>query len=171
MTYPVVNLKEVFLEKYTHTEHPEWQFQRGCGVISLINKHLLVVAHQKLGKIGLPGGRVEETETDKDAAKRELFEETGIVSEVRHIFTTHYEMPERDQFGTLAIFKVDIPSPIVINREPDQHMFCGYVHVDYLANSNFKFAVSLEAAIDWLQRNDTWTSRLELPSVWEKIKY
>jgi 8-oxo-dGTP pyrophosphatase MutT (NUDIX family) len=56
------------------------------AVLALIKKGDLFLAlpHRVTGKIGLPGGKVDNEETLKEALKRECLEEAGI-----HINTCH----------------------------------------------------------------------------------
>ncbi len=58
---------------------------------------------------GYPGGSVELDERVEDAAKRELFEETGLVAEELELFgifsgkDTHYVYPNGDEVSTVDI--------------------------------------------------------------------
>jgi mutator protein MutT len=50
------------------------------------------------GKYGLPGGRMEDAETGKESAARELKEEAGLLAEVEDII----ELPDVEYFGDMA---------------------------------------------------------------------
>ncbi|MBI4096790.1 MAG: NUDIX domain-containing protein [Candidatus Levybacteria bacterium] len=55
------------------------------GVLVIRDKKVLLVRHEEAashqtGTYGLPSGRVEENETYKQAAVRELHEETGLIT-------------------------------------------------------------------------------------------
>lgn len=52
-----------------------------CFVLSPDKKSVLVLHHKKLNKDLQPGGHIEEFEIPKEAALRELEEETGILKE------------------------------------------------------------------------------------------
>ncbi|MBR2587630.1 MAG: NUDIX domain-containing protein [Bacilli bacterium] len=47
-------------------------------VINPLNKKILLVKHGDYDKWLQPGGHIEEDETPEDAAKREIYEETGL---------------------------------------------------------------------------------------------
>src|SRR3989344_4025538 len=56
------------------------------GVVIIRNDEVLLVhdlegSQNKLGRSGLPAGRVEKDETNEEAAARELLEETGLIAE------------------------------------------------------------------------------------------
>lgn len=49
-----------------------------CVVLADVNYKFLVVSRSDGSGVGLPGGKVEEGETLQQAARRELWEETGV---------------------------------------------------------------------------------------------
>ncbi|MCO4097354.1 nucleoside triphosphatase YtkD [Macrococcoides canis] len=69
------------------------------------NKHVLIITnyngkylltHNKFRGVEFPGGKVEQEETSLEAAKRELYEETGgIIDTIRYIgtYTVYAEKP------------------------------------------------------------------------------
>jgi 8-oxo-dGTP diphosphatase len=72
---------------------------------------LLQRAHGKLepGKWGVPAGKLENQETPEDAAKRELFEETGISFEntqIQRLNSLYIRKPEVDY--VYHLFKVQL---------------------------------------------------------------
>jgi 8-oxo-dGTP pyrophosphatase MutT (NUDIX family) len=83
---------EKFVSKLeVHQALPEGfapQVQVAACYIEINNQFLLLQRAQgKLegGKWGVPAGKLEDSESPENAAKRELFEETGISSEDAHI--------------------------------------------------------------------------------------
>ena len=67
--------KEVNKEKFT----------KSVGVVIIRDGQVLLVRHTELarlptGILGFPAGRVEEGETDKQGAIRELWEEAGLIT-------------------------------------------------------------------------------------------
>lgn len=76
-----------------------------CFVISNDKKYILVVEHKKLKRYLQPGGHIEEFELPREAALRELEEETGIVrkhishmSDIPFRIDTH-TIPENSKSG------------------------------------------------------------------------
>ncbi len=65
--------------------------EKSCGAIVIDNDKVLVVKHNA-GHISFPKGHVEEGETERETAIREVKEETGIDIEVdtNYRYTTSY---------------------------------------------------------------------------------
>ena len=67
-----------------------------CGIVEIDNK-ILLVRHTygtAKGRILLPGGYVCEGELPTVAAEREIFEETGVVSTTKSVFSVQFQ-PEQ----------------------------------------------------------------------------
>lgn len=78
------------------------------SVIIIKDGNLLTVRHRAgttagEGVTGLPGGRIRESETQKDAAVRELYEETGIKTDVEDLieFPDNFFEAELDFLGNV----------------------------------------------------------------------
>lgn len=72
------------------------------GIVVIKNKEVLLVRHEQgaehlTGVYGLPGGRIKEGENTKEAASRELLEETGLQADglihLSHVF--HANIPRK----------------------------------------------------------------------------
>ncbi len=74
------------------------------------------------GKWGVPAGKLEKNETPRDAAIRELFEETGISldpsSQIRSLGPLYIRKPELDY--VFHLFKVQLPQAPNV-RLSDEH--------------------------------------------------
>lgn len=55
--------------------------EKSCGVIVFKDNKVLLVRHN-LGRYGLPKGHVEENETEKETALREVKEETNVDTKI-----------------------------------------------------------------------------------------
>jgi 8-oxo-dGTP diphosphatase len=68
----------------SQTPSPPTKFAAGCVVYRYdpTGMPLLLLIHDKYGCWTLPKGHLEAGETDRDAAVREVLEETGVVGEV-----------------------------------------------------------------------------------------
>ena len=69
--------------------------EKSCGAVVVDNNKVLVVKHN-VGHVSFPKGHVEEGETERETAIREVKEETGIDIEVdtNYRYTTSYSPME-----------------------------------------------------------------------------
>lgn len=82
-------------------EEAKEKFTPTVGVVVLKDNRVLLVRHtekakQPTGVYGFPAGRVEEGESEKQAAVRELEEETGLTASVDALFDVagnHFKGP------------------------------------------------------------------------------
>lgn len=67
-----------------------------CGIVEIDEKILLVRHTYGTAKdrILLPGGYVEENELPTKAVQREIFEETGVISKAKSVFSVQFQ-PEQ----------------------------------------------------------------------------
>ena len=67
-----------------------------CGIVEIDEKILLVRHTYGTAKdrILLPGGYVEENELPTKAVQREIFEETGVISKAKSVFSIQFQ-PEQ----------------------------------------------------------------------------
>ena len=74
------------------------------------------------GKWGVPAGKIEQGETPEEGAKRELFEETGIVvpcgSKFQYVHTLYVRQPHVE--FSFHVFKVDVDSTLHVHLN-DEH--------------------------------------------------
>jgi 8-oxo-dGTP pyrophosphatase MutT (NUDIX family) len=102
----LIELKSVAKEIWTESFHKD----NVCGLIILDGKFLAVSRKNKHTEFGLPGGGREYGETEKEALKREIYEETGAVVRVEEcLFSSN---------STATYFCVLLTSPVLgINEE------------------------------------------------------
>lgn len=74
------------------------------GLLYIENKKILMVREEDKDFFVLPGGRLEQNESEEDALKRELEEELGV-KDVDYKFFDKYELPGRAE-GELINFSV-----------------------------------------------------------------
>ena len=77
------------------SQHPEKQEKRkekSCGCLVFTAESgkpsLLLIRNKRAGNISFPKGHVEEGETERQTAERELFEETGVSLKITEPFRT-----------------------------------------------------------------------------------
>jgi 8-oxo-dGTP diphosphatase len=108
-----------------------------CLVVDEDERLLLLRRHTENlggGLWGTPGGRVEENESPKTAALRELLEETGIaVTESKMLGTHIVKMPH----GTVRMtsFKVLVASGTVVALNPEEHYASAWFTTDSLLDT------------------------------------
>jgi 8-oxo-dGTP pyrophosphatase MutT (NUDIX family) len=104
-------------------------------------KEVLLQFKRKYNEWEFPGGKLNGTETAKECAKRELWEETGIDSvNLEQLFYIDH----RDAFGCV-MFLVYNRGIIPRLREPDKHSAIGWFGIDALPTPLTK---DTEASID-----------------------
>ncbi len=83
--------------------------QVGAGVIVVKDGKILLQKRADDGKWGLHGGSVDIDESVEEAAKRELFEETGLIAESLELFGVfsgpdmHHVYPNGDEVSNVDI--------------------------------------------------------------------
>lgn len=93
----------------------------------------LQYARKHVGCWGVPGGKIEENELPIDAAKRELFEETGIdlklESKIHPIGKLYYRKPDIDY--VFHMFHIHLPDNPAITLS-DEHLDFIWQPIDLL---------------------------------------
>lgn len=82
------------------------------------------------------GGHIEENETKEEAAKRELFEETGLKTELKYLFQITYKSEEF--VNDMEIFETENDSE-KLETNNNEWQWCGWMSkekVDELLNEN-----------------------------------
>ena len=96
----------------------------GC-VIKHQNKFLILLKHSdhfEGGTWTLPCGKVEEGESDLEAVKREVLEETGLnISEKEFVFIEEYINENKERRVDFVAFKTKLEELPEINLNPKEH--------------------------------------------------
>lgn len=82
------------------------------------------------------GGHIEKSETPKMAAKRELFEETGLETELKYLFKIIYE--SKDFKNEMEIFETETDLDM-LKTDNGEWQWCGWMtqdEVDVLSDEN-----------------------------------
>lgn len=87
---------------------------------------------QEAGKWGVPAGKLETNERPEDAAKRELFEETGIIinSDLSSLGTLYYETPGMDYIYHLFKIKVDKMPNVILSEESQDYAWVPFEEIE-----------------------------------------
>ena len=97
------------------------QLKVGAAVLIEHDNKLLLLqcAHEPwIGSWMIPAGYVELDEDPKDAAKREMFEETGLTLEVSELFKSYYFSDDPRGNGIVFVYKaIKISGELHINSE------------------------------------------------------
>lgn len=107
--------------------------QAASCLVNVNGKYLLLqlAAHKpEPGKWGLPGGKIEPNEEPKDAALRELFEETRISPSgpIDYAGTFYIRKPEVDYI--FHVFSTNF------DQEPQVHLSDEHTHYQWICKTN-----------------------------------
>lgn len=107
------------------------------------------------GSYALPGGFPEMDELLVEAAKRELFEETGL-SKIELVQLKTFDAIDRDPRGrNVSVVFLGITSPQNSNLiAGDDASEAGWFHINSLPNLAFDHHEVINYAIDWMKRNN-----------------
>lgn len=89
----------------------------GVRIIAIRDKQILLVRHTYLDGWFLPGGGVLSNETLEDAARRELFEETGVVLEKVTLIGIYTDFSEGRSDHKVLFSGVVIDKKNIISKE------------------------------------------------------
>jgi len=115
------------------------KFYVGINIFVIKNSQILLGKRKNgygAGTWGLPGGHLETGEAMKDAAARELMEETGLTAksfEFSNIFNDRNSYPHHLQVGFMA---QDVTGDLVL-KEPDRCEEWKWFNVDELPKDLF----------------------------------
>lgn len=87
------------------------QLKVGAGVLIEKDDQILLLqrAHEPWKEAwNIPAGYVEADEHPKDAAKREVFEETGLVVEIGELLKAYYYSDDPRGNGVALIYKAEV---------------------------------------------------------------
>lgn len=126
------------------------QVQVAACYLEINNKLLLLQrADGKLepGKWGVPAGKLEHNEAPENAAKRELFEETGIFLEnssgIQHLNSLYIRKPEVDY--VYHVFKVQL------DRIPEVHLSDEHQDYRWVTSKDIETIALMDGAKEALQ--------------------
>ena len=105
---------DVFLEYRNDSDIADGQH---VLIIPIYKKNLLLTKHKKRG-IEFPGGKIEKGESSLQAAKRELYEETGGMTHEIHYIAQYYVSRNK-----LPSFYKDVYVVMIDNRWDTYHWF------------------------------------------------
>lgn len=126
------------------------QVQVAACYLEIDNKLLLLQrAHGKLepGKWGVPAGKLESNETPENAAKRELWEETGIAfenpSQIQRLNSLYIRKPEVDY--VYHLFKVQL------DQIPEVHLSDEHQSYTWATSKDMETIALMDGAKETLQ--------------------
>ena len=110
--------------------------------------HVLAVTHRE-GECNFPGGKIEPGESPEDAARREVFEETGVMpGEMKLACSGTY--PLGNDLWEGYFYMADTFEGLSVNREPEKFMEVAFHDSVWLAEHGpqvFVGAILAEAAV------------------------
>lgn len=135
-----------------------------CGFIAYLNPPIAagVIAERADGKIalvlrgenpgkglwGLPAGFMEVDETAEQAARRECFEETGLIVELRDVLGVwSYQHKEKQTAGVLVVYaaRVDGGTPRAGSDSVEVEFFA----LDEIPDAQLAFSTHRDAIAKW----------------------
>jgi 8-oxo-dGTP pyrophosphatase MutT (NUDIX family) len=120
--------------------------KRYAGVVVKCNDKVLLAKRNNLGSYpgmwSIFGGRVEEGEDTRDAARREFFEETSIKIDDHEIsfvgIIPRHTRDGKKVKGMMYVYQLDTDEPIIPNLgsaiDGDEHTECGYFGVKQISS-------------------------------------
>ena len=124
-------MKKTTLDIEIHEKKPEGftpQVQVAACYLEIDNKLLLLqraVGKSQPGKWSVPAGKLERDEIPEDAAKRELFEETGISlerpSQIQRVSSLYVHEPEKDYIYHMFRVQLDQTPHVQLSNEHESY--------------------------------------------------
>lgn len=116
-------------------------FKNEKAVVAIVldsNNNVLSVPRKTTKMYGLPGGKVDLNETDEEAIKRELFEETGIVAKsISFVYRNSEKADSEDVFFSVSAYLVsDYSMPLELKGDVGKAVFITW---DELCGENGAF--------------------------------
>lgn len=127
----------------------------GCGAAIVEGGRLLLVKRRKPPEAGcwnLPGGRVEWGERAADAAKREIFEETGLEIEILRLLDVVETIGLDDQHWVSPTYLARVVAGEAVNREPDKAEAVLWARLDEPPQP---LATAARVAMAWLREAES----------------
>lgn len=101
-----------------------------------------------IGKWEFPGGKIEPSETDEEAIKREILEELGIEVNPQDYLCDYVQVYPNRTIHLKLYFCVSTTSDVVINSEHTE-----YALVDFKEIDNYDLAPADQALYDAIKNN------------------
>ena len=92
------------MDKWLESKELPYHLISACGLVRK-DGLVLLIRNQRRGW-ELPGGTVEQGETITEALKREIYEESGILSEPEHLTGIYQNLVVKDGYGPLEGMKI-----------------------------------------------------------------
>ena len=97
------------MDKWLESKELPYHLASACGPVRK-DEYVLLIRNPKRGW-ELPGGTIEQGETISEALKREIYEESGILSVPEHLTGVYQNLVVKDGYGPLDGVKI----PPIIN--------------------------------------------------------